>query len=289
LEEIMPDLYRATFSFAGEKQGWSESYVYPLDNSTPKAIGDAVITPIALARANLLAKNYVLDAFRVAKIRLSAGTPVKRNVKLFAVDLAPALQTLANQGDQPRDCVMIQAGGTDGQGTKFVFMRGIPDAITGDGGAFVPAGAGGWGARFSTWAALQAQAHAGWLEDAAIGDPFVVTGYVQNPGFTVTLTFAGTPFLALPAGTIISVRLSGINGRSKINGLRKLQVLTNSTATTVKAIAVGDYAFGGVAQRYNLTKPFQEAQDWAASQIRTHDTGRPSYATRGRRAAQPLV
>lgn len=285
----MPDLYRATFSFSGEKQGWSESYVYPADNTNPKAFGDTVVVQIAMARANLLAKNYVLDAFRVAKIRTAAGALVKRNAKLFTVDLAPALQTVANQGDQPRDCVMIQAGGTDGEGLKYVFMRGIPDAITGDGGAFVPAGAGGWGGRFATWKALQEQAHAGWLEDSPVGDPAIITGYTQNPGFTVNIDFAGTPWAAVPVGTVIQLRISGVNGRSKLNGLRKVIVAGPSEVNTVKAIALGLYTHGGTAQRYDLLKPFQEGQDWAAAMIRTHDTGRPSYATRGRRPAQPLV
>jgi hypothetical protein len=285
----MPDLYRATFAFSGKKQGWSESYVFPADNTTPLLLFGTTIQPIAIARANLLAREYVLDACRVAKIRLGDGTPVKRQVKLFSPDLGPSLQTVANTGEQPRSCLVVQASGADGQGTKHVFMRGIPDAIAIDGGDIDPNGAGGFGARFATWRGLMLAAGAGWLGDLKVGEPFNVEGYVSNPGLTVSFSLAGTPLNGVAVNSRVPIRFKQINGKSKLNGLQTVIVDSPSSCTTVRAIAVADYTAGGVGQRYNPIRPFHAAGDWGMSLIRTRDTGRPSYATRGRRSAVPLI
>lgn len=286
----MPDLYRFTFAFSGRKQGWSESYVLAQDQTGSQDVLALVVLPIAIARANLLARDYVMDAIRVAKIRLSDGTPVTRNAALSTPDLAPTLQTVANEGEQPRDCALIQANGADGQGVKFVFMRGIPDQIAHDGGKFNPNGAGGWQSRFDSWRGLMLSgAPKGWLEDEQLGPDLIVESAVVLPNLTHTITFGGTPFAALAIGSQHPFVVRGINGKSRLNGRRNYVIIDNNTMQSMDAVAAGAYQFGGTVQRYNPVKPFQAANNWFVSAIRTHDTGRPLYATRGRQSAAPKV
>lgn len=282
----MPDLYRITLGFSGKRQGWTESFVIGQDQTTPAALSVTVVQPISLARKNLLAREYTLDFQRVAKFRLSNGTPVKRNVTLWTPELGPDLQTVANSGEQPRACALVTGTGTDGEGQTQIFMRGIPDEIAVNGGAYAPSGASGWGSRFSSWRSLMIGAGAGWLEDVRDGEPFLMTDYVINPNATVQFNFEGTPFAGLDVGSTVAVRLSGINGGSRLNGFHELIVGTQNTATTKKALAVFPYSFGGQGQKYLRPKPFQTADDWFVNAIRTHDTGRPLNATRGRQPAQ---
>jgi len=281
----MPDLYRVTFAFAGKSQGWSESYVIPRDGTNPGTLNATTVLPIAQARAALLAREYKLDAYRVAKIRLADGTPVKRNALLFTPDLGPGGTTSGWAGCQPRECVIIQAVDATGGRKKQVFARGIPDQIIEDGGELNFGESIGWFSKLNSFAALLVTAQAGWLEDIPIAGPFNVAGYVVNPNGTVKVQFDAGLFVGVVAGTRVTMRLAGINGSSRLNGAQQMVVDDATHATTAKAIAVFGYSFGGQGVRYTTPKPFISAIAWNAEIARTHDTGRPIIASRGRQRA----
>jgi len=283
----MPDLFRVTTSFAGRKQGWSESIVYPaLPTTTPGAFHAAVGLPIAQKRVELLGREYTLDAVRVAKIRNDAGAALKRNVLLFTVDLKPALQNAANGAEQPNACAVVQAVDAAGSRKKNMFLGGIPDEIAVDGGEFFGAGAGGWISRFNAWTALVVAAQGGWLEDIVNLGPVNMTGYVINANKTLQFSFEAPLFQVGEIGEVRTIRVKGVNNGSVVNGTQEVIVGTETTCTTVKALAVFPYSFGGAATSYVRPKPFISAVAWAVDVIRTRKRGRPSYATRGRVAAR---
>src|SRR5690349_22933386 len=162
----MPDLFRVTTSFNGRKQGWSETIVYPvITGTTPGAWFGQVGLPIAQKRAQMLAREYTLDAVRVAKIRDDANAVIKRNVLLFTADIQPAIQNATNAGEQPNACANVVAVDAAGTRKKLTFIGGIPDEIAENGGEYNPDKASGWGTRFNAWAQLVQAAQGGWLQD----------------------------------------------------------------------------------------------------------------------------
>lgn len=281
-------LFRVKFAFAGKKQGWSEIWVFPTANDliTGQTLNSTVILPIAQARSQMLGREYVLDAYAISKIRLNDGTPQRGNVKLWSPDLAPSMQSASNAGAQPRECLIVQVESADGQRKKNVFMRGIPDDIAIDGGEVNLAGAGGWGSRFNSWSNLMIQAGAGWLQNIPVGEPANVTGYVVNANNTITIAFDAPLFNLLVAGTRRIIRVSGINGKSVLSGEIEVAVVDEDHATTKQSFAVFPYQYGGRARIYQQPKPFISGVFFNPALIRTRDTGRPSYATRGRQPAR---
>lgn len=280
-------LFRVTTSFNGRKQGWTESFTFQAsDNLTAEAFSTTIFQPIGLARKNLLAREYVLDGWRVAKFRLDDGTPLKRNVYTKSIDLAPDLQTVANAGEQPRDCLLLKASGLDGEGIKHTFMRGIPDDILKEGGVYHPDGAGGWGSRFASWNAVMTAGVWGWLEDVVVKGEIEVQGYTINPNATITFQFAEDTFPTLDIGQVVPMRFAGINGKSVLNRRMNVRIETEGVATSIDAIATFPYSHGGIATRYNTVKAFQAGSALSGVEGRTHDTGRPLSATRGRQPAQ---
>lgn len=283
----MPDLYRITFIMTGQGQGWSESYVIPLDNSTVAGVGAQVANPLALSRAALLAREYKLQGYRVTKIRLAAGTLVKRNSDLTMTGYGPGGTTVAWRGCQPNECVIANGVSADGGREKKVFMRGIPDQVIEDGGLLNAAETIGWFSKLASFQSLLLQAQAGWLQDLAVGDVFNVSGYVLTDGFQATVTATGNVFNGIAVGTRIPVRIAKVNGKSAINGLQLVTVISPTVCLTVEAPALYPYSFGGTIQRMTDPKPFIAAAAWGAELARTHQTGKVSVATRGRAPARP--
>lgn len=283
----MADLFRVTTYFAGRKQGWSESIIYPAaTGTTPGTFHAVVALPIAQKRVELLGREYTLDANRVAKIRTDAGVELKRNVLLFSLDLTPALQTNANGAEQPNACAIVRGVDAAGSGKKNIFLGGIPDEIAINGGEFNGGGASGWESRFNAWRALVVAASGGWLRDVVNLGPVGVASYAINPNKTITYTFEAPLFNAPEIDTIRTIRVRGINGGSVLNGEQEVRVVSETSATTTKAIATFPYSFGGEATSYVRPKPHVPALTWSVDLIRTRKRGRPSYATRGRLQAR---
>jgi hypothetical protein len=283
----MPDLYRIQFIMTGQGQGWSESYVIPLDNATVATVGTQVANPLALSRGALLAREYKLQAYRVSKIRLAIGTVVKRNSDLTVVNYGPGGTTVAWRGCQPNECVIGNGVSADGGREKKVFHRGIPDQVIEDGGLLNAAETIGWFSKLASFQSLLLQAQAGWLQDVALGNVFNISGYVLDAGFVATITFTGAIFNGVAVGTRVPIRVTGVNGKSAINGLQMVVVLTDTTCETVETPALYPYAFGGSGQRMTDPKPFISAAAWGAELARTHQTGKVSVSTRGRAPARP--
>jgi len=285
----MPDLYRTTFFFAGASQGWSESYVFPRDGVTVATFNSLTATAIAQSRAQLLAREYKLVAFRTAKIRTAAGATVKRNADLVVVDYGPGGTTAGWRGCQPRECVIMNGISADGGREKKTYLRGIPDQVIEDAGQLNTGETIGWFSRLSSFQSLLLQAQAGWLQDITQGPSFNVVTYVTGANLIQEVEFQGNIFNALAVGTEVPVRLTGINGKSRLNGLLVMVVVSNTKGHTKKPLALGPFVAGGTGILMVSPKPFISAAAFGQEEARTHDTGKVSVATRGRRAATPRI
>lgn len=282
----MPDLYRVTFIMTGRGQGWSESYVIPRDNVNVSTVNQTIAQPLAFARARLLAREYTLQAFRSTKIRLADGSLVKRNSDLVVVNYAINAGLANWEGCQPNECVVANGVTADGSREKKVFMRGVPDIVITEGGTLNRGEGIGWFSRLDSFQNQLRLYLAGWLGDTTVGNAHNVTGYTLDEGFQVTVTFQGTIFNGLVAGTRVPVRLSKINGKSELNGIQTLIVVNDTSGVTVEAFSLFPYSFGGKGQRMTDPKPFFQAEAWGAELARTHQTGKVSVGTRGRQPAR---
>lgn len=286
----MSQLFRGTFFMEGMSQGWSESYTFQqADGLGVREFLSVSMDPLANLRAALLAREYKLTAFRATKIRDTAGAPVRRNSDLVISPRGPGGTTLAWAGCQPRECVVVNGVTTDGAREKKVFMRGIPDDIIQKGGILNRSETIGWFSRLDSWFARLRQETAGWLIDLEQGLRYNVSNYTINPNLTQQITFTGTIFLGVPIGTRVRVRLSRINGKSRLNGIQILEVASPTSGVTISPLALGEYTAGGSGVRLLDPKPFVFAQQWDAEIARTHDTGKVSVGTRGRQSATPRV
>lgn len=283
----MPDLYRGTFIMNGRGQGWSESYVFPLDGVNVGIFASTVMQPLAVARARLLASEYTLQAFRTTKIRLADGTPVTRNSDLNIVNLGINAGISGWEGCQPNECVIVNGVSADGSREKKVFMRGIPDIVITNGGTLNNAEPIGWFSRLASFTNQLVARQAGWLQDVAQGNKFNVTNYTVTDGFQVQVTFSGNIFNGLIPTNRVPVRLARINGKSELNGIQMMIVDSNTQGTTVDAFSLFPYQFGGTGVRMTDPKPFISAVAWGAELARTHQTGKVSISTRGRAPARP--
>lgn len=285
----MPDLYRGTFIMEGMSQGWSESYIFPRDGFTIAQVNQEIMDPLATLRASLLAREYKLTAWRATRIRLADGTAVKRQSDLVISSRGPGGTTAAWAGCQPRECVIVNGITANGEREKKIYMRGIPDVVIEDGGELNTAENIGWFSRLNSFTAILLRWQAGFLIDQTVGQTYLVNNYIINPNLTQQFTFSGNIFDGLPLNSRVRVRLSKVNGQSRLNGIQTLEVASPVSGSTISPLAVGEYVSGGEGVRLVDPKPFVSVTFWAPEIARTHQTGKVSVGSRGRRSAIPRV
>jgi len=291
----MPVYFRVTYGFTMSGQGMSETSVFPgPDSTSSQQFYDAVALPIALKRKELLAREAVLIACRVAKVRNVDGTVARRNVFPKKLNLRSALTAGYNAGDQPNACAVVAGSTADGDDTKRISMRCIPDEIVTDGGGYNASGANGWGTRFTDWATLYQSAQAGWFAQKPLAGPVNLTNYTINVNNTIKFTAETDIFADGDVGKVRMVRVSGVNAGSVVNGEHQVRVTTKAQVTTLKSLAVFPYSFGGQIVSYVYPEPFvaggsvqQVPPTWYVSKIGTHKSGRPFASTVGRRPNRP--
>lgn len=285
------NLFRLTYIFGGPQTGWSETIVI---NSVSGSIDDAetVGFNIAKLRAPCLGKEYYIKGQRTALIRVAGVKQV--NVSQRKRDGFPlkGSQLASNSGDDDTLCVVTDWTSTDRRREKQSFFGGIPDAICVDAGTYDPSGAGGWGARFASWAGAVIQSNGGWITDTKIGEG-TIDAYTSDDQGIVTLTLAPAIFNTFTAGDLIEVRVKKLNNGGPLNSLLLVRVLTTNTCQTVKPIAVGPFRSKGIMSVYS--HPFAGVQlDGAvvgrivAGQIGEHKRGRPLLRSPARSRARIL-
>lgn len=294
----MPYEIKVTWAFAGQEQGWSESWYYSsLTDNLASVI--ASVTDVSNKRAALLASGYTLTVLRVGVVKNNAGQPVLR--KTDTADLrkagipgwAPATPNLALLVDW-------QTSGV--QQVKKAYMRGIP------------AGLGALGKKplmtysnfqtaWNNYESALVAIGAGWLTTAATQSA-TINSYVMNANTGIVQFTLSAPGITWPVNpgqpTRVYVKLPG---KSPLDGplIVSPGELVGGGKDPLKCfswkpVGVGPQWPGttGTMQIRQSTLvdllppgPNTPPGNLDPKRIVSHKTGRPTYASRGRAPARP--
>lgn len=171
------------------------------------------------------------------------------------------------------------------QRKKHIFFRGVwDDAIVG--GIFDPDNAA-WVQRFNTFKNHVVNSGYGWMGVFNNRVANVINYAVQPAGNTILLTFDGNVFDVPDLNKRFSVRLSGINGKSILNGQQVVICKGQNSAETVKAFGAGPFRTPGKVNR--PIKDFIPCADLVVTKAGERKTGTPFLVTPGRAKNRPTI
>lgn len=289
----MPAIIKTTFNFNGQAQGWSESFYWTSTDGNLQT-AETLVTPLAQKRAACLASGYTLQVFRNEVIQQPVGTKVLRVSDLAEpgftspVAYAPATPNMA--------LLLVWQNATNTK-SKKQYMRGIPAGL-GDLGKVADFGntlIAGFYTAFQAWTSAMQNFQAGWLSSSTSGTAIINSYTVDPVTASVTFTLNAGGSLSFPAqmGTPFRVIVS-IPNKSPLDG--PLTVIQNGALTVFTpaghpAPPLPTGQLGIMRQQTSALVTLSPVQTGVQNggifpqRIISHKTGRPSYASRGRRAA----
>lgn len=289
----MAAIIKTTANFYGYGQGWSESF-YWLSTDGNLQSAETLVTPLMQKRAACLASGYILQVFRNEQVQNPVGTKVLR-----VSDLAEPGYTgnPAWGAATPNLALLLSWQNQGNTQQKKQYFRGLPGQI-GDLGKVAdfgnPAIAGFYTA-LAAWASSMQNFAAGWLVQS-VTSTLTITAYTVDPVtaqvyFTVTVPGGFVWPVAFGAPTRVYV---SIPGKSPLDGPLTVIPQTLTTCFTPGSHPTAPLPTGQIGQM-KLKAPslvtLTPVQQGVANggifpqRIISHKTGRPSYASRGRRAA----
>lgn len=290
----MPFIIKTTFNFAGVEQGWSETFYWSAPDDNLSTAED-LTTPLAQKRAKLLANGYVLTVVRNAVVQNESGAKLKRVTDLYEPRLAGVAAWSPSTPNLAMMCVWQTA---DNKFSKKLYMRGIPAGI-GDLGKTPDFSFGVFGSNFNSWRSAMITFRAGWIATSPTQTAVINSYTVDADTGTVTfalnapgLTFVTPPGFPTPIGVAQPVYIK-LPGKSPLDGKVSVVPASNVTCFTAKAYGVAPFIVGqiGTMQIYSPTlktlAPLTSQGPQGVihpQRIITHKTGRPTYASRGKRS-----
>jgi hypothetical protein len=290
---IMAYTIRVTFSFYGQAQGWSETFAIqsPDGNLT---VASAAVLPLAQKRAKLLANGYVLQIVRCSVVIDNDGHKVLRQGTLAEPNYtgiaawAPATPNLA--------LLTEWSNGAD-TFTKKQYLRGIPAGL-GDQGKipdFATSSAAAWASNWNAWTSAMVNFPCGWI-GTTVSASAVINAYVVDADtaqVTFTLAGAGIPALATLQGYQQPVYVK-LPGKNPLDGRLAVVGVTATSCFTVNAHPAPPLPAGQLGIMTTRGPGFislapavqgSPAGSIDPQRIISHKTGRPTYASRGRKSA----
>lgn len=279
----MATLYKCVAFFSSGQRGWSETYYVDaeqiLANPTTQnpnnwgnfsAVSNSFKTIILSKRMPLAGKQVQCFAVRIS----SVANPGQA---LLDYKDIPASNQQQDADNPPSDLVCTQYT-PDFSRRRQTHLRGIWDVIDAEGGKLITTPA--WDGLFAGFAAALSSPGWGWigrsvthLADIADYVQDIDTGQVH---FTLQANLFTNPFV----NSTVSVRVSGINGTSELNGSLTVKVNSLLTCTTTTRISVFPYSFGG-KMRWN-ERGFIKISTTIGTKIGSRDTGAPLLQPHGR-------
>lgn len=269
-------LVRITLIFSGPDHGWSEGwYIDTVEDNYDAIFG--LVAPVVQLRGALLG-----NLARVKAIRISNAELPGRVGNSYAVNYAGPGITKGLTG--PADALICHVANQNAQQVKNTFLRGAWNEVIAEGPVYSPTAA--WLTAFNLWRSAVLAAQWGW-RNSIISAPATITSYVKAANQVVTFQLSGNLFVGLPVGTRTSVRISRLNGRSTLNGMRKVIVLSDNSCKTAKPIGCGSFETEG--QMYSYTYAFTRAYSLGIFRVGRRAQGAPLLASVGRSGVRPLV
>lgn len=271
----MPDM-KITFFFAARERGWTESY-FRITTDTDL---NAVVTQaelVAELRAQMLGKEARIFAIR------ASNEDVKNDSYLRYKDFK-------NTDANPRDCadldIAILARLANFGFTRFknVFLRGFWDSLEVNAGQFIGPGKAAFTDAFNNWIDRLKRDLYAWKSQPATGANADIQTYTTPADGLAEITTKTDLVPPAVVGAKNLARISGVNGKSALNGQQLVEVTAVNKVKLVKPLALLPYVFGGRIKLSNKTIiPIETAQ---AQKIVPRKSGAPLLATRGRRPAR---
>lgn len=289
----MPYTLETLFAFEGQGQGWSEIFFWQQNDNNLLA-AQATITPIAQARAKLLANGYQLAVARNSVVRDNANAKVLRVTDLQEFRFPG---TAAWVPAAPNLSLMVYWQNPTNTATKKQYMRGIPSQL-GDNGKAPDTSWGAWTTFWNQWTSKMLALPAGWLSQQ-VTQSLVITTYTVDP-VTAQVTFT----LSVPIGFTWPVSFGNpiavyakLPGKNPLDG-RIVVIPTSATSCfTPKSHPASPLPTGQIGTMVLKSPQFVGVSGTGAQapqgqidpqRIVSHKTGRPIYGSRGRRPAKVL-
>jgi hypothetical protein len=280
-------------AFEGQGQGWVESFYWQSVDGDLNA-AEYIITPIAQARARLLANTYILSVVRNSQVIGTDGKKVLRVTDLFEPRL-PGVSSWAPA--TPNMCCLLSWQNATNTSSKKQYMRGIPAGL-GDLGKAVDIGYASWVSNFNNWRSKLIALPAGWLASAATQNA-VISSYTVDP-VTAQVTFAlQTPgFNPWPVAFGLPTRVYvKLPGKNPMDGPLAVIPTSATSCFTVGSHPAAPLPTGQIGSMSIRSPSFVSLatlnSQGATGQIHpqriiSHKTGRPTYASRGRASKKVL-
>jgi hypothetical protein len=284
-------IFRMTFGFDGQGQGWSETHALKATTENPNALKD-LATSVAQKRVAFLGKEFAINSVRISRYSTDDGTARARGNALLKqrfinpvqsdlmasepVAVAVIAQCTTAAAFAPPDLVANQSR---------TYLGCPPDNAVTDAGQLFP-GRSNYGTNFNQWAALLIQNNFGWLADARAND-FAIQAISQNPDGTVQIvTGPGMQpgGLTPTANVIYPVRIRRVNGGvSPMNGPFICTYGPSNTWTTSEIVGLALAQVGGFLRVYRPISPFCGYNTIEMQlTVGKHQRGRPFGSSPGR-------
>jgi hypothetical protein len=273
-------VFKSTIFFDIRAHGWTETYWQSLaDNNFGQAMSN--LTDLARARALVLGQEASIKAIRISL----EGT--NNDGWLQYLPLKGVLQQTCADQDLGVLCTMKDI---TLQRTKNVWIKGFWDAVEDNAGTYIR-NLAGWQKAFAPFLAFFGAPKnitwGWWGTDYTTKASANLVGYVASASSIVTFTFAADIFPLGLVGTTQQIRLSGVNGKSKLNGTQTVVIDSTRTCHTYQPLAVVPYSFGGKGSW--ASKTFVLSSFIFDQKISERKTGAPLLEEHGRAKRKPRV
>ena len=289
----MPYVCRITYSFNGQAQGWSESYYVSSPDGNLSTVA-ALVDALAQKRAKLLASSYVLQIVRCSVVIDASGNKVLRQ-STIAEPNYPGVQAWAPA--TPNLALLTEWSNANDTQLKKQYLRGIPAGL-GDLGKipdFTTSAAPAWSSNWNAWTAAMVAYPAGWLTTSVSAAATIASYLLDDTTGQITFTLASPGFTTWVAPYGYPVRVSvKLPGKNPLDGPITVIPTSALTAFTPQAHPAAALPTGQVGTMTIRTPTLTTLGPLTTGgptgsidpqRIISHKTGRPTYASRGRRAA----
>lgn len=272
----MPNVFKSTLFFEGPGHGWTETYWQQLTSNDYQTASDTLMG-FAQVRRTLLGQDCKIKAYRVSL------EDVKQDALLVYRNFNGIKQEPSAEQDL---AILFTLKNATLAKSKNVFLRGFWDSVESDAGDY-KRNLAGWKANMDAFKALfnPGGVWGWWGITAKVQAP--IQRYIQLIDQRLEFQWVNNFFPAPLIGKRVQVRFTGINGKSNLNGLQVLDVVSEKIATTYLPISSVPYTFGGVSTLY--TKDFIQATRGDDKRITTRKVGAPLLESHGRVKARPRV
>lgn len=268
-------LWKVTMIFSDQGYGWSESYYLNLSSpQTPQSVYALYGQPLSNVRLPITGNSTALDFVRVSQVNVPFAAIAFRDGRMGTYNVASLFPNVA---------LLVRAQQVAVGPQKNIFMRGLPYTIVKAGEYAPPDVFNGPLKAFFNYLAPPQGLLWGWLGvTSKVSSP--VTGYTVTLGFQVVVTTLNPIFPVTTPPARISVRFTGINGKSELNGQQVVTCTNATTCQTVDQFGVIPYTHGGKVTVQ--TKSFVPFNSFVDERINTRKAGRIAFLERGRAAVR---